>query len=80
MSVDEWDSDPEDPADPSHCYEQAALLQPSQYKTNGQRVRPIEPMTPEREELERKEVRKRRQQLLVDLKEGKKTVNYGEAG
>ena len=43
-------------------------------------MRPIEPMTPEREELERKEVRKRRQQLLVDLKEGKKTVNYGEAG
>lgn len=78
--IDEWDSDPDDPNDPSHCYEQAAKLQPAEFKPDGTRVRRVEPMTPEREERRDEEARERRQRVLQELKDGTRTMNVaGEA-
>jgi hypothetical protein len=42
VGVDEFDSDPEDPADPSHCYAQASALRPSEFMPDGTRVRSSE--------------------------------------
>lgn len=74
--VDEWDSDPDDPNDPSHFYEKASRLQPNEFKLDGTRTRRVEPKTPEREEREEREARARRQKILADIKEGRETLKY----
>lgn len=74
--VDEWDSDPDDPNDPSHCYEQASRLQPGEFMPDGTRVRRLEPMTAEREAREAREARERREKVLDDLREGRQTLKY----
>ena len=73
--VDEWDSDPEDPNDPSHCYEHAARLKPDEFRPDGTRVKRVEPMTPEREEREDREARERRQRVLEELRDGTRTMS-----
>jgi tetratricopeptide (TPR) repeat protein len=73
--IDEFDSDPEDPNDPSHCYEQAAQLQPDEFRPDGTRFRKMEPMTPEREEREEAEARERRQQVLKEWQDGTRSMN-----
>ena len=73
--LDEWDSDPEDPKDPSHCYEHAARLQPAEFQPDGTRIKRVEPMTPEREEREEREAREKRQQVLRDLNDGTRSLN-----
>ena len=78
-SVDEWDSDPDDPADPSHCYETAARLRPEEFQPDGGRVRRVEPRTPELEAREEADARDRRQQLLQQMQEGTRTLSYAEA-
>lgn len=77
-SVDEFDADPDDPMDPSHCYEQAARLQPEGFKADGTRVRKIEPRTPEVEEREKEETKARRERVLAELKAGTRTFKYAD--
>ena len=78
VDIDEFDSDPSDPRDPFHCYEHAARLKPDEFQPDGTRVKRVEPMTPEREEREEREARERRQQVLAELKDGRRTLNYGD--
>jgi tetratricopeptide (TPR) repeat protein len=75
---DEWESDPDDPRDPSHCYEQAARLNPTEYHADGTRTKRVEPMTPEREEREEREAKERRERVLGELREGKRTLDVGD--
>jgi len=77
VGVDEWDSDPEDPRDPSHCYEHAARLQPAEFRLDGTRVKLTEPMTPEREEREAREAQERRHHVLQQLRDGTRSVDFG---
>ena len=80
LTRDEFESDPGDEDDPSHCYEMAATLQPAEYAPDGARTRRVEPMTPEREERLERESRERRETFLADLTEGRRTIRYaGEA-
>ena len=76
LTVDEFDSDPDDPADPSHYYELASRLQPAQYRLDGTRVKWVEPMTPEREIKLQKEAKDKREKLISDLQQGKRSLNY----
>ena len=55
--------------------EQAARLQPAEFRPDGTRVKRVEPMTPEREEREEREARERRQQVLQELRDGTRSVN-----
>ena len=77
-NIDEWDSDPDDPNDPSHYYAQAARLQPAEFQEDGSRVRRVEPMTPEREEREEREAHERRQRILTELKDGTRKLSYAD--
>ena len=74
--VDEWEGDPDDPLDPSHCYEQASRLRPDEFGADGSRTRRVEPMTPEREEREQREAQERRQRLLREMQDGTANLNY----
>jgi hypothetical protein len=74
---DEWESDPDDVDDPSHCYAQAAALQPTEFQLDGTRIRRIEPMTPEREEEQNRRAIERRQRILQELKDGTRSLDYG---
>lgn len=80
VGVDEWDSDPEDPLDPSHCYARAHALQPTEFKLDGTRVRRVEPMTPEREAREAAEASARRKRVLEELRDGTRTFNVAGEG
>ena len=75
IGVDEWDSDPDDPRDPSHCYEHAARLQPTEFRPDGTRVKRVEPRTPESVEREEREARERRQRVLQELRDGTRKMN-----
>ena len=76
LSVDEFESDPDDPADPSHMYALAARLQPAEYKLDGTRVRRIEHQTPEREARIEAEAKARREKFLEDVKEGNRQMKF----
>ncbi|KAL3920249.1 MAG: hypothetical protein SGPRY_005323 [Prymnesium sp.] len=76
MTVDEFDSDPEDPNDPSHFFEIAAKLRPDEYQLDGTRQRKIEPKTPEKEAEQEAEAKRRRDKFLEDAKAGKHNVKY----
>ena len=78
VGIDEFDSDPDDPRDPSHCYEHAARLQPVEFQPDGTRVKRVEAKTPEREQREEREARERRQQVLAELRDGTRKLNYGD--
>ena len=67
---DEFESDPEDPSDPSHMYELASSLLPNEFQPDGTRVKRVEPMTPERQEREEQEAKERRQRVLQEWKDG----------
>lgn len=77
-NVDEWDSDPDDPNDPSHFYQMAAQLQPTNFKPDGTRVRVVEPKTPESEARQESEAKTRRAKLLEELKDGTRTLKYAD--
>lgn len=76
---DEFESDPEDEADPTQFYERAAALRPDEYGADGSRIRRVEPNTPEREERLDREGRERREAFLQGMKDGTRTVNYAES-
>ena len=65
---DEFDSDPEDPDDPSHFYELAASLRPVEFGADGSRTRRVKP------ELSAQEVQAKREAVMHDLKTGKRRV------
>ena len=80
VGVDEWESDPDDPHDPSHCYEHAARLKPDEFRPDGTRVKRVTPKTPEAEEKEEKEAKERRQRVLQELQDGTRKMSVaGEA-
>jgi hypothetical protein len=76
LGADEWEGDPDDPNDPSHCYAHAARLQPDEFRLDGTRVRRVEPNTPEREAERERKAGERRERLLRDLKEGRQDFKY----
>ena len=80
MGVDEWEADPEDPRDPSHCYEHAARLQPAEFMPDGTRVKRVEPRTPEREAAEEAQAHERRQRVLRELSDGTRSLKLNVAG
>lgn len=75
VGVDEWESDPDDPHDPSHCYEHAARLKPDEFRPDGTRVKRVTPKTPEAEEKEEKEAKERRQRVLQELQDGTRKMS-----
>ena len=78
--VDEFDSDsdPNAPDDPSLLFEQAARLNPMNFKPDGTRVRLVELRTPEVEQREEREVQKRRERILDEMHEGKHSFKYAD--
>jgi hypothetical protein len=76
LIVDEFDSDPDDPEDPSHYYQVAARLQPVEYRLDGTRVKRVEPKTPEREAKLEQEAQEKRDRLLSDLHGGKRKMKF----
>mmetsp|Transcript_29931 Transcript_29931/g.72884 ORF Transcript_29931/g.72884 Transcript_29931/m.72884 type:complete len:263 (+) Transcript_29931:52-840(+) len=76
LALDEFDADPDDPADPSRFYAIAAKLQPKEFQLDGTRVRQVEPKTPEREAKIEQEAKERREQFVRDLNEGNQKMKY----
>jgi hypothetical protein len=78
--VDEFDSDSDTnaPDDPSLLFEQAARLNPMNFKPDGTRVRLVELRTPEVEQREEREVQKRRERILDEMHEGKHSFKYAD--
>ena len=69
-TIDEFDSDPEDERDPSHCYEAAHKLKPDEFRPDGTRVRRVDaPKTPEQKRREEAEAEERRGRKLKEMKE-----------
>lgn len=76
LSRDEFESDPDDPDDPSHYYALAARLQPVEYQLDGTRIRRVEPNTPEREARREAEAKERRERFLSDVQAGNRQMRY----
>mmetsp|Transcript_37570 Transcript_37570/g.103680 ORF Transcript_37570/g.103680 Transcript_37570/m.103680 type:complete len:273 (-) Transcript_37570:232-1050(-) len=73
LTVDEFESDPDDPNDPSHHYAVAARLQPAQYLLDGTRQRRVEPGS---EERKAKEAQEKREALMAGIKDGSRQMKY----